>query len=416
MISKNDSAKPDILDSRRASAQLELKDRALAATFEGITIADAGLPDNPLIYANAGFERLTGYGVSEVLGRNCRFLQGPGTDPEAAAALRTAIREKRAVTVQLLNYRKNGTPFWNRLSITPVLDASGTVTHFIGVQSDVTVEKEAQDALQKANERLEAASQQTKRELEAAGVVQRSLLPVELIHVPGYHFAFKFRPCSDVGGDCLNILPLDESHLAVYILDVSGHGVAAALLSVTLSHMLSVVPERSFLYQSSTDKPGRYSIASPADVVSRLNRHFLANPGALQFFTMIYGVLELATAEFRYVSAGHLSPIHFPRGHAPRIREAGGVPAGLLPAATYEEHSLILSPGDRIYLCTDGLFETEAHSGQEFGVPGLIETLSPNRDLSLEDLLSSVMQSVEEWSAPAGPSDDASILAIERYG
>jgi PAS domain S-box-containing protein len=321
MISNDDSAKPDILDSRRASAQLELKDRALAATFEGITIADASLPDNPLIYANAGFERLTGYSVSEVLGRNCRFLQGPGTDIEAAAALRTAIREKRAVTVQLLNYRKDGAPFWNRLSITPVLDASGAVTHFIGVQSDVTIEKEATDALQKANERLEAASQQTKRELEAAGAVQRSLLPVELIHVPGYNFAFKFRPCSDVGGDCLNILHLDESHLAVYILDVSGHGVAAALLSVTLSHMLSVVPERSFLYQSSTDKPGSYSITPPAEVVSRLNRHFLANPAALQFFTMIYGVLHLPTAEFRYVSAGHLSPIHSPRGQAPGIRE-----------------------------------------------------------------------------------------------
>jgi PAS domain S-box-containing protein len=415
MISKHDSAKPGILDSRRASDQLELKDRALAATFEGITIADAGLPDNPLIYANAGFERLTGYPVSEVLGRNCRFLQGPGTDPEAVAALRTAVREKRAVTVQLLNYRKDGTPFWNRLSITPVLDASGAVTHFIGVQSDVTVEKEATDALQEANVRLEAARQQTKRELEAAGAVQRSLLPVELLHVPGYNFAFKVKPCSDVGGDCLNILPLDENHLAVYILDVSGHGVAAALLSVTLSHMLSVVPDRSFLYQSSTDKPGSYSITPPAEVVSRLNRHFLANPGALQFFTMIYGVLHLPTAEFRYVSAGHLSPIHFTPGQTPGLREAGGVPAGLLPTATYEEHSLTLSPGDRLYLCTDGVFEAENPSGQELGVEGLIETLSRNRDLPIDDVLKSVVQSVDEWSAPAGPSDDASVLAIERY-
>lgn len=415
MIPKDASAKPEILDSRRASAQLELKDRALAATFEGITIADASLPDNPLIYANAGFERLTGYPVSEVLGRNCRFLQGPGTDPEAAAALRDAIREKRAVTVQLLNYRKDGAPFWNRLSITPVLDGSGAVTHFIGVQSDVTTEKEAKDALQKANDRLEAARQQTKRELEAAGVVQRSLLPVELLHVHGYNFAFKFRPCSDVGGDCLNILPLGEDHLAVYILDVSGHGVAAALLSVTLSHMLSAAPERSFLYQSSTDKPGIYSIAPPADVVSRLNRHFLANPAALQFFTMIYGILDLRANEFRYVSAGHLSPIHFQSGKGPSIRETGGVPAGLLPTATYEEHSLTLAPGDRVFLCTDGVFEAENASGQEFGVQGLIETLSRNRDESLGDVLSALMEAMEEWSAPAGPMDDASVLGIERY-
>lgn len=409
------AAKPDLLDTRRARAQLELKDRALAATFEGITIADACLPDNPLIYANAGFERLTGYPASEVLGRNCRFLQGPGTDPEAVAALRTAVREKRAITVQLLNYRKDGTPFWNRLSITPLQDASGAVTHFIGVQSDVTVEKEARDALQKANERLEAARRQTKRELEAAAVVQRSLLPVELLHVPGYDFAFKFRPCGDVGGDCLNIVPLDASHLAVYILDVSGHGVASALLSVTLSHVLSAVPERSFLFQPSTDRPGSYSLTPPADVVSRLNRHFLSNPSAPQFFTMIYGVLHLPSAEFRYVSAGHLSPIHFPRSQVPGIREAGGIPAGLFPAATYQEHSLILSPGDRVYLCTDGVFEAEDPSGRELGVPGLIEILSRNRDLPLNEVLTSVMQSVEEISAPAGLLDDASILAIERF-
>ena len=118
------------LDSQRVRAQLELKDRALASSAEGITIADAGLPDNPLIYANAGFEKLTGYSVAEVIGRNCRFLQGPGTNPEAVEELRTAIRNKRAVTVILLNYRKDGTPFWNRLAITPVRDAAGAVTHF----------------------------------------------------------------------------------------------------------------------------------------------------------------------------------------------------------------------------------------------------------------------------------------------
>ncbi len=155
------------LDSQRVKAQLELKNRALASSAEGITIADAGSPDNPLIYANAGFERLTGYSAAEVIGRNCRFLQGPGTDPESVAVLRTAIRERRHVTVTLLNYRKDGTPFWNRLAITPVRDAVGSVTHFIGVQSDVTEEKLAKDVLQKANERLEAANRAMKRDLAA---------------------------------------------------------------------------------------------------------------------------------------------------------------------------------------------------------------------------------------------------------
>ncbi len=413
-IPTNGGAQSPNLDNQRLSAQLELKNRALAATDEGITIADLSLPDNPLIYVNAGFERLTGYSAAEVIGRNCRFLQGPGGNPQTVDILRSAVRERRAVTVQLLNYRKNGAPFWNRLSITPVSDATGVVTHFIGVQSDVTVEREATDALREANERLRAASEAMRLNLQAAEAVQRSLLPAQLPHVPGMNFAFKFRPCHDVGGDCLNILRLDDRHLGVYILDVSGHGVAAALLSVTLSHMLSVIPDRSFLYRASGDCPGGYRISSPVEVVTRLNQHFLQNPGPLQYFTMIYGILDQVTAKFRYVSAGHLSPIHFPYGHAPRIRETGGIPAGLLSQAKYEEHTIVLSPGDRLYLGTDGIMEAESASGDEYGLDRMLATLGQCSALPLAESLTVLMDAIEEWSVPVGPADDASMLIIER--
>jgi sigma-B regulation protein RsbU (phosphoserine phosphatase) len=411
-----DAAPAKRLDSERAQAQLELKDRALAASAEGITIADASLPDNPLIYANAGFERLTGYSVIDVLGRNCRFLQGPDTDPATVDTLREAIREKREVTVQLLNHRKDGTPFWNRLSITPVRNASGEVTHFIGVQSDVTAEKQAKDALQNANERLEAASRAMKRDLAAAAELQRALLPVELPEFRGMNFAYKFRPCSDVGGDALNVLSLDDRHVALYILDVSGHGVASALLSFTLAHMLSGVPDRSFLYHAATDSTGKYCIAPPAEVVLRLNRHFLSNRRTAQYFTMVYGVLDKETGEFRYVAAGHLGPIHYSRSLGRSIGETGGMPVGLLACATYEEHTVTLSKGDRLYLCTDGIIEAQNAAEEEFGVERLLETLDGSRDCTLGESLAAVMERVEQWSQPAGAVDDASVLAVERGG
>jgi phosphoserine phosphatase RsbU/P len=405
---------PANLQDRRAEAQLELKDRALAATSEGITIADARLPDQPIIYANEGFERLTGYGVRDVLGRNCRFLQGARTDPDAVSVLRNALREQRAVTVQLLNYRKDGTPFWNRLSITPVRDETGEVTHYIGVQSDVTAEKKARDELERANRRLEEESLRTRRELEAAQEVQSSLLPVSLIHVPGFNFSYRFRPCGDVGGDCLNILPLAEGKLGIYILDVSGHGVAAALLSVTLSHMMSVTPESSFLFQPASDRPGSYTITPPSEVISGLNRHFVNRSAVTQFFTMIYGVLDVPAAGFRYVSAGHLSPIQYPLGGEPYIPEAGGIPVALLPSATYEEHEVRLSPGDRLYLCTDGIIEAENTSGEQFGLERLLDTLKEVRQLPLDDSVARVMARVDDWSGSAGLADDASLLAVER--
>jgi phosphoserine phosphatase RsbU/P len=412
-MTRSDALPARRLDSERAQAQLELKDRALAATSEGITIADVRLPDNPLIYANAGFERLTGYSVGEVLGRNCRFLQGPGTDPATVETLRNAIRDKREITVQLLNYRKDGKPFWNRLSITPVEDASGTVTHFIGVQSDVTTEKEANDALLDANQRLEAASQALKQDLQAAADLQRALLPAELPKFGGLSFAYQFRPCSDVGGDSLNVIPLDDRHVAIYMLDVSGHGVAAALLSVTLTHMLSVIPDRSFLYHAA-DRSSEHTIAQPAEVIARLNRHFLSTPGTLRFFTIVYGILEKETGLFSYVAAGHLGPIHISPGRDPRIGKTGGIPVGLLAKATYEEHVVKLSRGDRLYFCTDGIIEVENRSGEEFGLARVLETLAVGRGSTLEDTLSSLMDRVEEWSAPHCAVDDRSILAIER--
>ena len=176
-------------------AQLELRDRALSATAEGVVIADARLPDNPIIYANAGFERLTGYSVEDVMGRNCRFLQGPSTDPDTLERLRSAIHQKQECTVQLLNYRKDGSTFWNRLSITPIRDAAGEVTHYIGVQSDITEQKRTEEALQAANRNLEAAAERLKHDLEAAAAVQRALLPSALPQVPGINLAWAFRPC-----------------------------------------------------------------------------------------------------------------------------------------------------------------------------------------------------------------------------
>jgi PAS domain S-box-containing protein len=132
----------DITERRRAEEEWALRDRAIASTSEGICITDPHQPGNPLIYVNAGFERLTGYTRAEVLGRTCSFLQGPQTQQETKEKIRAAIREEQECVVELLNYRKDGTPFWNRLVITPVRNPQGQVTHFIGVQSDITERKE----------------------------------------------------------------------------------------------------------------------------------------------------------------------------------------------------------------------------------------------------------------------------------
>jgi PAS domain S-box-containing protein len=127
-----------------------LRERAVVATDITFAITDPREPDNPLVWVNPSFTRITGYEADEAVGRNCRFLQGPATDPAAVAEIRSALSEQRTVTTTLLNYRKDGTPFWNQLSVSPVFDGEGALVSFVGVQTDVTervrVEREREAA------------------------------------------------------------------------------------------------------------------------------------------------------------------------------------------------------------------------------------------------------------------------------
>lgn len=147
----------EMAERRAVEEVLRLRDRVIQELRQGITIADATLPDNPLIFASLGLERMTGYRVEEMIGRNCRMLQGSGTDPQSVALLREAIAGGRSCTVELLNYRKDGTAFWNAVSLSPVHDADGRLTHIVGVQNDVTDRR-----------RLEAQFRQSQK-MEAVG-------------------------------------------------------------------------------------------------------------------------------------------------------------------------------------------------------------------------------------------------------
>jgi PAS domain S-box-containing protein len=137
---------------RQEQAELLLRDRAIRAVSQGIVITDPHVQGNPIIYASPGFERMTGYGADEIIGQNCRFLQGPQTDPAAVALVRASVADARESTTELLNYRKDGTPFWNSLAISPVLDAQGKLLHFVGVQTDVTERRELEAQLRQAQE------------------------------------------------------------------------------------------------------------------------------------------------------------------------------------------------------------------------------------------------------------------------
>ena len=152
----------DITARKAFEDALRVRDRAIEATHVGIVIADAQAQGNPNIYVNPALSRITGYSREELLRQNMRLLQGPDTDPAAVEQIRQAINTGRSCEVVLKNYRKEGAPFWNELLISPVVDDTGKLTHYIGIQTDVTERRRAEES---------------RHELEIAKHIQLSLLP-----------------------------------------------------------------------------------------------------------------------------------------------------------------------------------------------------------------------------------------------
>ena len=149
----------DVTERKAYARELELKSRAMDEAPVGITITDPDREDNPMIYVNEGFEALTGYSKEEAIGRNCRFLQGEATRERPVAEMRRAIDRAEPVSVELRNYRKDGSQFWDRVSIAPVRDRAGTVTNYVGFQEDITERKEREMDLQLFKKAVENAGQ-----------------------------------------------------------------------------------------------------------------------------------------------------------------------------------------------------------------------------------------------------------------
>ena len=137
----------DVTQKHRYEADLRLLRRAVEATENGIVIADACRPDMPVVYVNPAFEEMTGYPAAEILGSNCRVLQGEDRAQPGLIAIRHALREVREVRTTLRNYRKDGVPFWNEFRLAPVRDEAGSLTHFVGVLTDVTERQRAEEQM-----------------------------------------------------------------------------------------------------------------------------------------------------------------------------------------------------------------------------------------------------------------------------
>ena len=262
------------------------------------------------------------------------------------------------------------------------------------------------------NDRISRINTQMVRDLEAAAKVQRSLLPAADVTIPATQVAWRYVPCQSLAGDFLNIFPLDDEHAGLFVVDVSGHGVPSSLMAVTVGRFLTPkVSEQSLLVRQGPD--GRVVVARPAEVATQLNRLFQADEFSGLYFTILYGVLHVPTGRLDYVSGGHPALVRVPVGGAAEFHPAEGFPIAFVPDVEYEQHSLQLAPGDRIYLYSDGVSEAMDKDREQLGDDALANVLSAGRSQPLEESVKGLLQRVEDWCSPVGPLDDVSILGIE---
>ena len=278
----------------------------------------------------------------------------------------------------------------------------------------------ARDGLQKSNEELSELNAEISRinahmvrDLKAAAKVQRSLLPADDVEIPGTTIAWRYVPCQGLAGDFLNVFPLDEEHVGLFVVDVSGHGVPSSLMAVTVGRFLTPkVSEQSLLVRQGPD--GRIAVARPAEVATQLNRLFQADDFSGLYFTLLYGVLHVPTGRFDYCSGGHPALVRLPAGGGDvELHATESFPIAFVPDVEYEQKTLQLAPGDRLFLYSDGVPEAMDKDRNPYGDDAMAACIAQFRGAPVEAGVKGLLEAVETWCQPNGPLDDVSILGIE---
>jgi sigma-B regulation protein RsbU (phosphoserine phosphatase) len=261
------------------------------------------------------------------------------------------------------------------------------------------------------NSQLQTAYARIEGDLKAAAWMQASLLPSPSPKILNVRSEWLFRPSSYVAGDIFNIFAIDEHRVGFYLLDVSGHGVPAAMLSVTLSRVLNPDSSHGTPLKRYNPARGCFDVASPAEVVSDLNQRFQSKDD--QYFTIIYGVVDSRTGELELTQAGHPSPVLVQRGHEPVVLGDGGSIVGFFRDAEYETLHARMSAGDRLVLYSDGITECADRQGIQFGERRLLDYLSEKGMEPLQQMSAGIEYALECWRGSEEFDDDISVLTLE---
>jgi sigma-B regulation protein RsbU (phosphoserine phosphatase) len=264
------------------------------------------------------------------------------------------------------------------------------------------------------NSQLQASHKLVEDDLRAAAWMQQNLLPVASLQANGLRCHWGFEPSGYVAGDIFNFFAMDDRDVCFYLLDVSGHGVPAAMLSVTLSMILTPDVSRGSPLKRINTETQQSEVLQPEIVIRDLNRRFQSKDD--RYFTMIYGLIDTRSSTLRIAQAGHPGPVLMGTEGQPRILGTGGMPVGLWPEIGFDCFTLPINDGDRLLLYSDGVTECLNDKGEAFGEKRLINYLSAKTAEPTAELLRGLLKELEEWRGLIESGDDISLLAIEIAG
>ncbi len=250
------------------------------------------------------------------------------------------------------------------------------------------------------------------RDLIEARKLQQTLVRDRVRDYGWGQAALLLRNSGRVGGDLVGSFRVDDRRIAIYSIDVSGHGVASAMMTARLAGFLTgSSPEQNLAY--GRDLVGRQALLPPEAVAERFNRLMLEEIQAEQYFTMVFAVMDQGTGILSLVQAGHPHPMLVrPSGEVLRLGD-GGLPIGLIPGATYDRVDVALRPGDRVVLVSDGFTECPLPDGTDFGEEGLTQSLQKSAHLSGIDLLEALVWDLTHASGNDAFPDDVSGVVFD---
>lgn len=248
-------------------------------------------------------------------------------------------------------------------------------------------------------------------DLHAAAGIQRSLLPAQAPEVEGWDIAWHFTPSDLIGGDIFNVFQLNDDHLGLYMLDVSGRGVPAALVTVSVSQML--MPHMGVVRRR-RDRVHGDVVISPGAVMRQLAREYPLERFD-KFFSIVYGVLNVREGRLIYSNAGHPLPVVVGEDGRLELLDKGGPVIGLGDMVPFEEGEVLIRPGDKLVFYTDGIIEARDDKGGLFRQNRLQEILLEGKSRPASILLNEVIAAVLQFCCGSKAlADDISLLAVER--